>query len=514
MSQRCMRNRHLVIPPVLLAMFCLSIVCMGVGVEAQDAAYLTARRVLLISVDGLHALDLENFIHSHPNSTLAQLSSSGVTYTQASTSKPSNSFPGLLALVTGGSPSSTGVWYEGAYARSLSPAGSDCRSMGTEVLWDGSIDWNKKALDAGGGINPAKLPLDPSKGCVPVYPHSFLRVNTIFEAVHFAGMRTAWIDKHPSYEMVNGPSGMGVDDLFTPEIGAAARDVKGQEAYDDIKIDAIISEVGGQDHTGKMTVGIPALFGVALQAFRFAQVIPTGGYVDAKGTPSAPLLDSLEHTDQSIGRIVSALKARGLLESTLIMISAKHGQAPMDPSKQRSIDDHLIPGLVEKVHGGLVAFAYADGDVMSIWLTDQSQTERVGEVLSQAANQTAAGIQKVLWGSSLKLLTSDPMHDNRIPDIVVIPSVGVAYYPPEDKSIAGHGGFSDDDTHVGLLVSNPKLKQRSVRIPVQTAQVAPTILQVLGVPPEALQAVSKEGTAVLPDLFAGQRSLLRELRPD
>ena len=499
---------------MLLVAVCLSIVFRMAQVHAQDASYFTARRVLLISIDGLHALDLANFIQSHPKSTLAQLSSTGVTYTQAYTSKPSNSFPGLLALVTGGSPSSTGVWYEGAYARALSPPGSNCKSVGTEVAWDGSVDWNKKLLDAGGGINPAKLPLDPAKGCVPVYPHNFLRVNTIFEAAHFAGMRTAWIDKHPSYEMVNGPSGMGVDDLFTPEIGSAARDVKGQESFDDLKIDAVINQINGQDHSGKMTIGVPALFGMALQAFRFSQVIPTGGYVDAKGTPSAPLLDALEHTDQSIGKLVGALKTRGLFDSTLIVISAKHGQSPMDPSKVKIVDDGLIPSLVNKAQSGLVALAYADGDVMSIWLTDQTQTEKVGELLSQPANQSAAGIQQVLWGDSLKLLTNDPMHDDRIPDLVVVPNLGVVYYPPADKSIAGHGGLSDDATHVALLVSSPKLTPRPIRTPVQTAQVAPTILRVLGIPPETLQAVSKEGISVLPGLFAGERSVLRELRPE
>jgi arylsulfatase A-like enzyme len=65
---------------------------------------------------------------------------------------------------------------------------------------------------------------------------------------------------------------------------------------------------------------------------------------------------------------------------------------------------------------------------------------------------------------------------------------------------------------VAILVSNPKLKPRSIRTPVQTTQVAPTILQVLGIPPETLQAVTKEGTAVLPGLFAGSTSLTRQLR--
>src|SRR5882757_7873933 len=373
---------------LLLFVFCLPVVCQTDHLYAQSSPFVSARRVLLISIDGLHALDLAVFVRSHPNSALAQLSSSGITYTEASSSKPSNSFPGLLSLVTGGSPISTGVWYEGAYARSLSPPGSNCKTIGTEVNWSNSLDRNKRVLDAGGGIDPAKLPLDPGKGCVPVYPHSFLRVNTIFEVVHSAGMRTAWIDKHPSYEMVSGPSGMGVDDLFTPEIGSATRDVKGQEAYDDVKVEGILNEIGGKDHAGKPADGEPALFGMAFQAFRFAQTTPTGGYTDASGTPSAPLLDVIEHTDQSIGKMVSALKSRGLLDSTLIIITAKHGQAPMDRSKHRLVDDTIIPNMVNRVQSGLVAVSYADGNITSLWLTDQSQTQKVAETLNQPSNQT------------------------------------------------------------------------------------------------------------------------------
>jgi hypothetical protein len=496
---------------LLFIAFCLSIICQTDRVHAQNPTSFAVRRVLLISVDGLHALDLAIFVRSHPNSALAQLSTSGITYTEASTAKPSNSFPGLLSLVTGGSPISTGVWYEGAYARSLSPPGSNCKTVGTKVVWSNVLDKNRKLQDAGGGIDPSKLPLDPSKGCVPVYPHSFLRVNTIFEVAHSAGMRTAWIDKHPSYEMVSGPSGMGVDDLFTPEIGSSTRDVKGQEAYDDVKVQAVLNEIDGKDHAGMPAKGEPALFGMAFQAFRFAQVIPTGGYTDASGTPSAPLLDVIEHADQSIGKMVSALKARGLLDSTLIIITAKHGQAPMDRSKRRIVDDTVIPNLVNRIQSGLVALSYADGNITSIWLTDQSQTQKVAETLNQPSNQATAGIQKVLWGESLKLMINDPGQDARVPDIVVIPNVGDIYAPADEQGIAAHGGFSEEDTHVALLLSCPGLSPRMIKTPVQTTQVAPTILQVLGIDPETLQAVREEKTAVLPGLFAGPRSSLRLL---
>ena len=73
-------------------------------------------------------------------------------------------------------------------------------------------------VNGGGGINPNFLPRDPNNGCAPVFPHDYLRVNTIFEVVRANGGFTAWTDKHPSYEWTNGPSGKGVNDFFGPEI--------------------------------------------------------------------------------------------------------------------------------------------------------------------------------------------------------------------------------------------------------------------------------------------------------
>ena len=42
-----------------------------------------------------------------------------INYVAANTSRPSDSFPGLTAIVTGGSPALTGVYYDVAYARNL-----------------------------------------------------------------------------------------------------------------------------------------------------------------------------------------------------------------------------------------------------------------------------------------------------------------------------------------------------------------------------------------------------------
>jgi hypothetical protein len=184
----------------------VSFLALAAGSAAADQAGTFAlpakavKHVLLISVDGLHEVDLARFIAAHPQSALAGLAAHGAHYRNAAAAMPSDSFPGLLAMITGGTPKSTGVYYDDSYDRSLSPPGSNCATKGTEIVYDESIDKNVDAPDGGGGINPAALPLDPANGCKPVYPHQFLRVNTAFEVVKAAGGRTAWADKHPSYQ--------------------------------------------------------------------------------------------------------------------------------------------------------------------------------------------------------------------------------------------------------------------------------------------------------------------------
>jgi hypothetical protein len=471
---------------------------------AQETPTITPRphhvkHVLLLSLDGLHALDLANYVKARPNSSLAQLSQHGITYTNAHASLPSNSWPGLLAMVTGGSPLSTGVIFENSYDRSLSPPGSKCASIGTTVVYDSSIDNDSNAPD-GGGINPGKLPLDPAKSCTPVYPHDYIRVNNIFEVIKQAGGRTAWSDKHPAYEFLNGPSGKGVDDLFTPEIRLTTktRSIPKMEAYDDGKVAAILNEIDGKDHSGAQKVGVPEIFGMNFQAISMAQKMKGFGYLDGEGTPSAGLLDALDHTDQSVGKIVAELKEKRLLDSTLIVLTAKHGDVPIDPLRFRAADLNLIPTVVNSIEPGLLLNAEQDGSIAMLWLKDHRGTADVVKILR--SRQTEAGIQQIFSGESLKLMFADPASDPRMPDIVIQPNLGVIYVQPDDGFIEEHGGFTDEDTHVALLVSLPTFLPREIKSPVRTAQIAPTILEQLGLNPKSLEAVVKEMTPTLPGL--------------
>src|SRR5205814_9808676 len=112
--------------------------------------------------------------------------------------------------------------------------------------------------------------------CVRLFPHEAVRANTIFEVVRASGGRTAWADKHPAYDIGNGPSGHGVNDLFTPEITNnngfdATVSVVCTVQNDYKKVAAIINEIHGFNHDGTPGPGTPRVFGMNFQAVSVGQ---------------------------------------------------------------------------------------------------------------------------------------------------------------------------------------------------------------------------------------------------
>jgi hypothetical protein len=97
-------------------------------ISPAEAAGKKIEHVILISLAGMHEVDLERYVAANPGSTLSKLIARGTSYTQVQASRPSDSFPGMVALVTGGLPKTTGIIYDESFDRSLSPAGSGARS--------------------------------------------------------------------------------------------------------------------------------------------------------------------------------------------------------------------------------------------------------------------------------------------------------------------------------------------------------------------------------------------------
>ena len=147
-----------------------------------------------------------------------------------------------------------------------------------------------------------------------------------------------------------------------------------------------------------------------------------------------------------------------------------------------------------------------EDDVSLLWLSSSCTAAPEVQILESESPTSAnvAGIGQIFWGQSLNQLFNPPglppTGDPRTPDIIVAPNVGVTYSGSTKKQ-AEHGGFSHDDTNVIILVSNPKISAKTITTPVQTAQVAPTILEALGLDPGSLQGVQQQGTQALPGLF-------------
>jgi len=525
--------------------------------------------VLLISVDGMHQSDLAWYAQNFPKSTLAALVAQGVDYSNASTPFPSDSFPGMVGPLTGGNPASTGIYYDDTWNHAVFPIGTfNCSGPvpGGETAYTEVDDINLGSLDAGQGIvevgapnpwvnilhlsgdpkkliSPLHLPVDPAT-CSPIFPNQYLHVNTVFEVVHQHNLRTAWSDKHPAYQALSGPSGKGVDEYFTPEINSSANPLAPldpsqpdwttnnlfTQQYDGYKVQAVVNWINGHRHDGTGEPGTPAVFGMNFQTVSTGQKLPTsptntdpsgsatGGYLPDGATPGVVLTNALTFVDQSLGQMVAALGSRGLLSTTAIIISAKHGQSPMNLAALNRIDDGTIISALNaawnKSHQGgnpkatpLVAFG-VDDDGMLLWLNNRSSTatEYAKEFLTNYHNSsasvdgkkvTSAGLSQIYTGIAAAQLIGVEQSDPRVPDVIGIAQYGVVYTSGKGK-IAEHGGDHLEDRNVPILMVYPGATPGlNVTTPVETPQIAPTILKLLGLNPDELQAVQIEGTQPL-----------------
>jgi hypothetical protein len=388
-------------------------------------------------------------------------------------------------------------------------------------------------------IDPTKLVRNPAAGCAPVYPWDFIRTNTIFSVVHAAGQYTAWIDKHASYSFVAGPGGMGLDDYFSPEVDsnvvalpgvttstgvscATIRDTAGTsswtssfaniQCYDALKVNALLNQIAGQTHNGA-PAQVPALFGMNFQSVYIGQSVNeagvgAGGYQNAAALPSAQLLGEIQFVDSSIGVIVNALKAAGLYDNTLLIVTAKHGESPIDPAAYVANGSNTPATLL----GTAIPFSESplnttgigatEDDVSVLWLAPGASVTDAVALLEK--NALAIGLGEIYYGPALALNYNvgglGAGQDTRSPDIIVTPNIGMTY-SGNTAMIGDHGGFGHDDTNVIMLLENPSFRAQTVAVTTRTAQVAPTILAALGMDPNALDAVRAEGTEVLPGVL-------------
>jgi len=565
------------------------------------------QHVLILSVDGLRSADLLDPALQPYLTNINSLRSVGVTYPNAFTTSPADSFPGTLSYLTGAGPATTGVYYDDTYARDLTApiaeGGNINSPLGTEATYFEVLDYSIPAdpsnpdpnnvvwrLDGGGyvsgdptkpfvqgdygkgSIDKTRLPQNCSSGtCKPVYPWQYLNpgINTIFNVAHNAGLYTAFSDKHAAaYNIAQGRGGNSINDNYSPEINASvifdqngklidavSFDANGKpvidpnahvvtdnttytKAYDDLKVQAILNEIDGRNSLGTSYAPVPNIFAMNFQAVSVGQKALDGG-IDNSGNPtnnpkatgatpptgpSSVLADAVQHTDESIGKILTAIRSNPLLDkNTLVVLVAKHGQDPRN-GVGTLLKDNLIPDAIDFHLGDPNAVSQAtQDDVSLVWLKDQSKISDVTQYLRGLSNlplctgtssgsTTSAptcnpGIANVYSGAEayqLRLAPS-PNPDNRTPDVFVQALPGYIFVgnPSNGKKISEHGAlFTADATNIALVLGGDGLssnvKGTTVNNGVRTTQIAVTVLNALGLNPNLLTGVRIEGTKALP----------------
>ena len=430
---------------------------------------------------------------------LAALGTTGVNYVDASTSKPSDSFPGLMTIVSGATPRTLGVYYDVAYDRSLdgpmiatgngSPAGTctpGAAPTGYETEYEEGIDLDQTKLN--GGAPGASL-IDgrhclarseeagsrSGEGmCAGVCPGSLCgRTRSLGWSMTRAGMR------HGRTSILRtrrwrGQHGM-LDDFYSPEINSNVVAVPGLttvsgiscatvpdpssdltawtnsfqniQCYDQLKVNAILHEIDGMDHLGTTKTRTPTIFGMNFQAVSVGQKLIEGSRRAAiwmRRRHAGSLLSEIQFADEAIGRFVEELKDHGKYESTLIVITAKHGQSPIDSARYTA--DHSDRGA----HHGAVtdhrsAVCRTPSPMPATRLGPPRTTCRCcgcaraarPKRKSRRCQATVPGDGQyrrhradLLRGSALTQIFNAPglpPKDPRTPDIIVVPNVGITY---------------------------------------------------------------------------------------
>ena len=245
-----------------------------------------------------------------------------------------------------------------------------------------------------------------------------------------------------------------------------------------------------------------------------------GGYVTVNGlqVPGPLLQSALDYVNNALQRMADTIQADGEAGSTAIILTAKHGQSPLNNNQLQRIDDGPIIAGVNAAWASSIrsnptlVVQEADDDGLLWWLSDRSQaaTDFVKNYLwthtaaavnyaGQTITVQHSGLREIFAGQQsahfFGVPNSDPHHPDVFGDLAGRHDL---HDRLEDRRTRrrqpGRPGRSAHRLRAGHRPAWP------VSHRVETTQVAPTILKLLGLSPSSLQAVQLEGTQVLPGL--------------
>jgi hypothetical protein len=147
----------------------------------------------------------------------------------------------------------------------------------------------------------------------------------------------------------------------------------------------------------------------SLKRERLSRTVAMGGYKNAAVLPSAKLLEEIEYVDTAIGIIVSGLQSAGIYDNTLLIITAKHGDSPTDPTRYVA-DGTITPTTILATNNMIpcsesplnpTGIGATEDEVSVLWLKKGASVNAAVRLLE--SNAAPIGMGEIFYGPSVAL---------------------------------------------------------------------------------------------------------------
>jgi predicted AlkP superfamily pyrophosphatase or phosphodiesterase len=221
------------------------------------------------------------------------------------------------------------------------------------------------------------------------------------------------------------------------------------------------------------------------------------GHVDGATRDPRDVTILMQAFDRDLGALEDAYRKAGVLDRTVFVVMSDHGMMPL----WHRVSKTDFTGAIAKAGGQLVSQAYTTGAYF--WLKNDAVSQKAATNIVNLHNpyiqsvyartKTAHGYSYVRTSSGKLLRAAGAEAANQYllnsfngpngPDIVVAFAEGAGCEPGGQASWkADHGGTSWQSQRVPLVISGPGVRHGVSSYPARLIDVAPTVLQLMGVP--------------------------------
>jgi predicted AlkP superfamily pyrophosphatase or phosphodiesterase len=226
---------------------------------------------------------------------------------------------------------------------------------------------------------------------------------------------------------------------------------------------------------------------------------PLGHVFGGSADPSLVQTD-MRDWDTDLGQIEDAYRRAGILNQTLFVITADHGMMPIE----RWVPSATIDNAITAAGTTSPDVASNSGDY--VWLADPTKAQTVADNIMNANDpgimcayylggtttapayspSSSCNVDPAIETANQYLLSA--LLNGHEPQVVVLGNEGVSFSDPVSTHWKGdHGGASWESQHFPLILAGPGVKQGvTIDSPVQTEDIAPTVLAAMGVTPTGM----------------------------